>query len=190
MTDADKVLDFWIDQVGPRGWYKTDDELDARIRIEFLDLWERASHGELGSWLCAPNTALALIILLDQFPRNMFRGTDRAYASDPAALAAAKRSIVMGHDLKVKEPERQFFYLPMMHSESLMDQERCVRLISLRMPQAGDVVLTHARAHRDIIRQFGRFPYRNEYLGRATTSPEMEYLDRGGYEASVATHAA
>ncbi len=190
MSDAKRVTDFWIDEVGPRGWYNGSDELDRVIETEFLDMWHRASSGEFGSWLCAPDTALSLILLLDQFPRNMFRGTDQAYASDPAALAATKRSIVMGHDLKVPEPERQFFYLPLMHSESLMDQERCVRLIALRMPAMGAEALKHAQAHRDVIRQFGRFPYRNDHLGRVTTESESEYLDLGGYQLSVNTYAA
>ncbi len=190
MKDAERILDFWLNEVGPRGWYLSSAELDERVRSEFFDLWEQASAGELSTWLCAPTTALALCVLLDQFPRNMFRGTDQAYVSDPVALAAAKRSVVMGHDLKVDELQRQFFYMPLMHSESLMDQERCVRLIALRMPTAGDETLKHAQAHRDVIRQFGRFPYRNEHLGRSTTDSESAYLDRGGYERSVEMYAA
>jgi uncharacterized protein (DUF924 family) len=190
MSDAKRIVDFWIDEVGPKRWYQSSDQLDKQITSEFEGLWKRASSGEFGSWLCNPDTALGLIILLDQFPRNMYRGTDLAYASDAAAVAATKRSIVMGHDLKVPEPQRQFFYMPLMHSESLMDQERCVRLIALRMPKYGTESLKHAQAHRDVIRQFGRFPYRNAYLGRPTTEPEVSYLDQGGYRVSMETYAA
>lgn len=188
--EADRIVNFWVEEVGPKGWYKSTDALDSAIREEFGALWECAAMGEYTAWLVSPQKALALLILLDQFPRNMFRGEGKAFASDSVALAVAKRAIVMGHDLKTPEPQRQFFYLPLMHSESLMDQERCVRLMALRMPQAGATQLQHARAHRDVIRQFGRFPYRNAALGRATTPAEAEYLKNGGYSSSVKANAA
>ena len=156
--DIEKVLSFWLNEVGPQGWLKPDINVDVKAEHAFGDLWKRGADGDLSSWICTPDGCLALIILLDQFPRAMFRGTGQAYGSDPTALAVAKRAIVMGHDLKLPEPQRQFFYLPLMHSESLMDQERCVRLMSLRLPKADAEMLAHARAHRDIIRQFGRFP--------------------------------
>ena len=189
-AEAERIVDFWLNEVGPEGWYKSSTELDTSIRDEFGGLWEAARNGEYTAWLVSPQKALALLILLDQFPRNMFRGEAKAFASDGAALAVAKRAIVMGHDLKTSEPGRQFFYLPLMHSESLMDQERCVRLMALRMPQTGASNLHHARAHRDVIRQFGRFPYRNAALGRTTTAAERDYLAGGGYASSVKANAA
>lgn len=188
-SDAQKVLDFWLTKVGPDNWLQP----DARAEVDasqFADLWKRGVAGELGAWICMPETCLSLILLLDQFPRLMFRGRADAYAGDAVALAVAKRAIVMGHDLKTDEPARQFFYMPLMHSESLMDQERCVRLMALRLPMASAELLAHARAHRDIIRQFGRFPYRNALVGRESTDAELAYLSGGGYAASIEAVAA
>ena len=184
------VVDFWMNQVGPSNWYRSDATLNDEIKSKFEDIWAQARDGELCSWVCSPTGCLALILLLDQFPRKMFSGSAAAYSTDGAALSAAKRGIVLGHDLKTPEPERQFFYLPMMHSESLMDQERCVRLMSLRMLKSGAESVLHAKAHRDVIRQFGRFPYRNEALGRPSTSPELAYMTAGGYDLTINTIAA
>ncbi len=187
---AKEIIDFWMNKVGPANWYQSDATLDAEIKARFETTWENAKNGDYCSWMCTPEGCLALVLILDQFPRKMFKGTAQAYASDRAALSAAKRGIVMGHDLKIMEPQRQFLYMPMMHSESLMDQERCVRLISLRMLRVGGEGLLHAKAHRDVIRQFGRFPYRNEILGRASTSPELAYMTAGGYDYTINTIAA
>ena len=182
-TDIDRILDFWLSEVGPSEWYDSSDALDARIRAEFLDLWHRAMAGELEGWMTMPEGALALLILTDQFPRNMFRGEATAYRSDPYALALAKRAIARGHDKKTPEPQRQFFYLPLMHSEKLADQERCVRMIMLGLPETGARPIAHARRHREVIRKFGRFPGRNAALGRADTLAERAYRAAGGYMA-------
>lgn len=191
MSDlAKEIIDFWMNKVGPENWYQSDATLDAEIKARFEPIWEKAKAGEYCAWMCTPEGCLALVLLLDQFPRKMFRGSAEAYLTDGAALAAAKRGIVMGHDLKTDEPERQFFYLPMMHSESLMDQERCVRLMSLRMPRVGSEGILHAKAHRDVIRQFGRFPHRNAALGRNSTGPESAYITAGGYDFTINTIAA
>jgi len=191
MSDlAKEIIDFWMNDVGPANWYSSDAELDAEMKTRFETVWENARNGDYCAWMCSPESCLALVLLLDQFPRKMFRGTAKAYKSDNAALAAAKRGIVMGHDLKINEPERQFFYFPMMHSESLMDQERCVRLMSLRMPRVGGEGILHAKAHRDVIRQFGRFPHRNDALERASTDPEAAYITAGGYDFTINTIAA
>ena len=135
--DADAVLDFWIGEAGPDRWYATDPDLDASIARRFAPLWRAAAAGGRNDWLAGPRGALALVVVLDQFPRNMFRGTARAFASDARARTAAITAIAMGHDRRIAEPERQFFYLPLMHSEMLPDQERCVRLIRLRLPETG-----------------------------------------------------
>jgi uncharacterized protein (DUF924 family) len=185
---AKEVLDFWIDGVGPERWYSVEAELDATIRERFGALWDAARTGAVQGWTAQPDSALALVILLDQFPRNMFRGDRRSFATDRKALSAAKSAIAKGYDERIAVPERQFFYLPLMHSENLADQERCVRLIALSFG-VGDS-LNHARAHREIIRRFGRFPYRNEALGRTTTPAEQKFLEGGGYPALVADFAA
>jgi len=179
------VLDFWLGTVGEAVWYKQDDAVDAEITRRYASLWERARAGALADWCVTPRGTLAYLILIDQFPRNMFRDDPRAFATDPLGVQAAKRAVARSMDLRVPEPERQFFYLPMMHSESLPDQERCVRLISERMPERGASNLLHARAHRRVIRQFGRFPHRNAALGRDTTMKEQRFLDSGGYGAVV-----
>lgn len=185
MVGPEEVLSFWLDEVGPEGWYLQDDSLDAKIRDRFLEAWKGACEGKFSLWLTYPSGALAYVILMDQFPRNMFRGSAKAFSSDKAALAAAKCAVDKGWDLKIDEPARQFFYLPMMHSENLCDQERCVRLMCQRMPEHGGSNLLHARAHREVIRKFGRFPYRNEALSRETTEPEAVYVSGGGYGSTV-----
>jgi uncharacterized protein (DUF924 family) len=178
------ILDFWLGEIGEDGWYAGGDEIDTRCRERFLPTWEAAMEGRLGLWLVAPLEALAYVILLDQLPRNMFRGDPRSFASDRHARAAAKTAIARGWDLRVPSPERQFFYLPLEHSESLVDQDRAVRLIVARLPGLDDQLL-HARAHREQIRRFGRFPMRNEVLRRPSTPAEQEFLARGGYRALV-----
>ncbi|MET4130074.1 DUF924 family protein [Roseovarius sp. MBR-6] len=185
MVSPDDVLRFWLDEVGPKGWYEKDDTLDAEIRARFLGAWENARTGTYAMWLTYPTGTLAYVILTDQFPRNMFRDEARAFETDRAALAAAKVAINRGWDMRIDEPARQFFYLPLMHSENLCDQERCIRLICERMPEHGPGNLLHARAHREVIRRFGRFPYRNAALGRASTAPERTFEDEGGYGALV-----
>lgn len=181
MVSPDEVLTFWLDEVGEAGWYNPPDDLDDRIAARFEGAWNAAREGTYGLWLTFPNGTLAYILLMDQFPRNMFRGTADAFATDRHGLAAAKAAINRGWDMRIDEPARQFFYLPLMHSENLCDQDRCVRLMCERMPETGEDNLLHARAHRDVIRQFGRFPYRNDALGRSSTQAEVEYLASGGY---------
>jgi uncharacterized protein (DUF924 family) len=175
-----EVLDFWVGEVGEAGWYEPPEGLDARVRSLFEDTWAAALEGRLGLWLTAPMDALAYVILLDQFPRNMFRGDALSFASDPHARAAAKTAIARDWDLRVPAPERQFFYMPLEHSENLVDQDRAVRLFKARMPEAEDLLL-HARAHREQVRTFGRFPSRNAALGRPSTPEEERFLAQGGY---------
>lgn len=181
MVGSQEILSFWLDEIGPQGWYKQSDALDTAIRARFEKTWQGACEGQFSLWLTYPTGALAYIILTDQFSRNMFRGTSAAFSTDRVALAAAKSAVDKGWDLRIDAPARQFFYLPMMHSENLCDQDRCVRLMHERMPDHGGDNLLHARAHRAVIRQFGRFPFRNEALGRTPTGPEAEFTARGGY---------
>ncbi|RKF16878.1 DUF924 domain-containing protein [Roseovarius spongiae] len=185
MVTPEDVLSFWLDEIGAKGWYAVSRDLDEKIRTSFHDTWLRAKQGECGQWLTDPKDILAYIILMDQFPRNMFRDSGEAFSTDRHALAAAKTAIRRKWDLRTEEPARQFFYLPLMHSENLCDQERCIRMVCDRMPKTGANTLLHARAHREVIRQFGRFPYRNEALGRETNPPERAYLDAGAYATTV-----
>lgn len=185
MHNAQELLTFWIDEVGPKGWYVGGDALDQTITDRYLALWQEAQKESHLGWTCTPDGMLALLILLDQFPRNMFRHDPRAFASDRLALQIAKKALDMGWDLRHPEPQRQFFYMPLMHSECLGDQERCIRLMLTRMPDTGANNLLHARAHREVIRRFGRFPYRNDDLGRATRPDEAVFLDGGGYRGVV-----
>lgn len=185
MVSPDEILNFWLDEIGPDGWYRSDPELDATIRHRFESAWKALTEGSYGLWLTYPSGTLAYIILTDQFPRNMYRDQGKAFSSDHIARAAAKMAIARDWDLKIDEPARQFFYLPLMHSENLCDQDRCVRLMKERMPRAGESNLLHAQAHREVIRQFGRFPYRNAALDRKGTSGEASYLNQGGYGSTV-----
>lgn len=181
MPNPEDIIQFWLNEVGPSGWYVADEELDATIRTRFLGDWTQAFAGGLHDWMTKPHNMLAYLILTDQFPRNMFRGEARAFATDPMARAAAKCAIDKEMDLRVPEPERQFFYLPLMHSECLTDQDRAVRKILTRMPETGASNLLHAKAHREVIRKFGRFPYRNEALARCNSAEEEQFLQHGGY---------
>ena len=174
------VLSFWR-ALGPDKWFTRDAELDALIRHRYLPTHRRAIAGDMSDWEQTAGGALALILVLDQFPRNMFRGSSDAFATDALALGAARGALLRGHDLQIAPPARQFFYLPLMHSDALADQDRCRALFRERMPDPGNV--RHAAAHREVIRRFGRFPYRNPALGRANTPAERVFLAGGGYPA-------
>ena len=179
---AEEILDFWTD-VGMAGWYTESAEFDDKIRSRFKDAWTDALAGKFSDWKLEARSSLALIILLDQFPRNMFRGDGASFASDRKALCVAQKAMERNFDQEIDGDLRQFFYLPFMHSESLMDQDAAVCAFCTRMPGTGN--LLHARAHRQVIRDFGRFPYRNEPLGRESTEKEVAYLDAGGYGFTV-----
>ena len=185
MADANDVVGYWLDELGSKGWYAGGSDLDAIIRERFKDLWWKTYNGANGLWLTYPTGTLAYLILMDQMPRNMFRGTANSFGSDRQAVAAAKLAIQNGWDLKIDEPARQFFYMPLVHSESLTDQDRAVRLILARMPDGKLQQLPHARAHREIIRKFGRFPARNNALSRKSTSQEEAYMLAGGYVVTL-----
>ena len=171
-----QILAFWR-AVGPQRWFVKDAGVDADTR-RFLPAYAAAASGRLADWERTPEGALALLIVLDQFPRNMFRGEARAYAADPLARAVAGRAIARGFDQEFAIPERRFFYLPYMHSEDLADQERCRALCRAAQDAVG---VEHADVHADIVRRFGRFPHRNAALGRETTAEERAFLAEGGF---------
>ena len=171
------VLAYWR-ALGSQRWYAKDDAVDAEIRKTFLPLYGAAVEGLLKEWEHDAQGALALVIVLDQFSRNMFRGSAAAFAADPLARAVADRAIARGFDRHFTHPERRFFYLPFMHSEALADQERCCELCREAQDQDG---LAYAEQHAGIIRRFGRFPHRNRLLGRETTPQEQAFLDGGGF---------
>jgi uncharacterized protein (DUF924 family) len=175
-TPAD-VLDFWRG-AGPQKWFTKDAAFDAEITARFLATYEAAAAGRLRTWEETADGALALVIVLDQFPRNMFRNSARAFAADPTARAVADRAIARGFDQNTRASLRGFFYLPFEHSEILADQERS---IALARTTGNADTLKWAELHADIIRRFGRFPHRNAVLGRATTEAEQAFLDAGGF---------
>ena len=175
-AEALEVVAFW-EAAGPALWFAKDDAFDRRFRESFLPLHEAAARGELDGWNATPTGALALMVLLDQFPRNSFRGTPRMYATDAAARSLAAAAIAAGHDRSVAFDLQKFFYLPFGHSEDLADQDRAVELCG----RLGGRDFQQAEHHRDIVRRFGRFPHRNAILGRPATKEEEEYLASGGY---------
>jgi uncharacterized protein (DUF924 family) len=177
LPSAADVLAYWR-ALGPERWFTADAAVDAEIHAQFQDLYAAAVAGALLRWEDVAAGALAHVITLDQFPRNMFRGSAAAFAADPLARAAAGRAIDRGFDRQAAKAERTFFYLPYMQSEALADQERCCDLCRA----AGDEhTLEYALLHADVIRRFGRFPHRNAVLGRITTPEEQAFLDGGGF---------
>lgn len=177
MDDAariDEVLRFWF--ADPDRWWVKDPAFDAEIRDRFGALHAAIERGEHEAWLDTPRGALAYVIVLDQFSRNIFRGTPGMFAADARALAATNAAIARGHDAALSPQERGFLYMPLMHSEALADQDRSVALFGA----LGTGQLDYAERHRDIVRRFGRFPHRNAILGRASTPEELEFLTQPG----------
>jgi uncharacterized protein (DUF924 family) len=184
MADPVEVLDFWLGEIGPKGWYAGGDEIDALCRERFGDLWQAAHDGGLEHWVDGTVGTLAYLIVCDQFPRNIHRGTALAFATDAQARAAARKAVAEGWDMNAPEPERQFFYMPFEHSEDPTDQVLAVQYLTERLASDPEMAL-HARAHQEIIARYGRFPTRNEALGRTSSPEEQAYLDEGGYMAVV-----
>jgi uncharacterized protein (DUF924 family) len=177
LASPSDVIAFWR-EAGPHRWFEKDTAFDEHIRERFLTLHEAAAAGALNAWETSADGALALLLLLDQFPRNMFRGQARTFATDPLAREVAAGALVRGFDAQVGQDMRSFFYLPFEHSEAMADQERALMLYKA----AGDADnLKWAELHADIIRRFGRFPHRNALLGRVTTPEEQAFLDQGGF---------
>ena len=170
---AQDVLGFWFG-ANPKAWFEKNPAFDDEVRARFLPLYERAASGGLKAWLENAESCLALVILLDQFPRNMFRGSARAFAADALAREAARTLVERGWDRSMSPERRTFAYLPFEHSEALEDQELSVRLFE------GNPNAEWARKHWEIIRRFGRFPHRNAVLGRESTAAEIEFLKEPG----------
>ena len=171
------VVAFWRD-AGPPKWFAKDDAFDAACRERFMGAWEKAARGELASWEKTPEGALALILLLDQMPRNMFRGDPRTWSTDPQALAAATRALDKGFDQEIEADLRAFVYLPFEHAEDLPAQD--LSLVLFEKLGAAEQ-LKWARHHHAIIARFGRFPHRNETLGRTSTPEELAYLEEDDF---------
>ena len=184
MADPVEVLEFWLGEIGPKGWYAGGAEIDAACRERVGDLWQAAHDDGLEHWVEGTVGTLAYLIVTDQFPRNIHRGSPLAFATDARALAAARKAVAAGWDMAAPEPERQFFYMPFEHSENPADQALAVEYLTDRMPSDPEMAL-HARAHQAVIARFGRFPTRNAALGRTSSAEEQAYLDNGGYQAVV-----
>lgn len=177
------VRHFWLDTLTEKQWYVADDAVDAAIRTQFAATWQAARGGACRDWLSCAQDGLAYLILVDQFPRNMFREDPRAFATDDLAVAATRLMLDQGWDHEVAGAAKQFVYMPLMHSETLADQDLAITLFEERMPGTSNT--RHAFAHRWVIAAFGRFPYRNEVLGRETTPDEQIFLDNGGYRFAL-----
>lgn len=184
MSESEAVLEFWFGRPGEPGhgeprdaWFRRSDAFDAEIRARFGLLHRRAARGLLDDWMASPAASLALVIVLDQFSRNLFRDSSKAFENDARALGLARRAIALGHD-RVHDPvPRHFFYLPFEHSEDIADQERGVALIAAMEDHPGkERSLEFAVRHRDVIARFGRFPHRNAVMGRGSTAEELAFL--------------
>ena len=182
MRTPGEVLRFWFSDEAEARWFDSDPSFDARVTQLFEDTAETLARGPFPHplWEEGPEDALALIIALDQFPRNMYRGTRRAYAWDGHALGVSERMVERGDDMALDADRRKFAYMPYMHAEDLAAQERCVDLCREHLEDDG-ATLEHAIVHRDIIARFGRFPHRNDELGRQSTEDEVAYLEGGGF---------
>ncbi|MBD1809673.1 DUF924 domain-containing protein [Microcoleus sp. FACHB-SPT15] len=188
MLQAEAILEFWFGKPDEadygksrKVWFTKNPEFDDEVRSRFLNVHNQAAAGKLNDWNATPQGCLALIILLDQFPRNMFRGQPQAFATDPQALAYARHAVTQGFDKELPKLQRWFVYLPFEHSENLADQHRCVELCE----QLGDEpemreAVDYAYRHLRVIERFGRFPHRNRILGRETTPEEAEFLKQPG----------
>ena len=171
------VLDFWFSEIKPSQWFQKNDDFDAEIRARFESDYKLATKGILNAWRDDPKGALALVIMLDQFPRNMYRGTPQSFATDAKALEVSKYAVSKQFDQLLNVQEKTFLYLPFEHSESMEDQERSVQLFSA-IKDDDPVVYNYAVKHYDVIKKFGRFPHRNAVLGRENTRGENAYLSQ------------
>lgn len=187
MSGIEQILDFWFnDPQAPPGtrkvWFAKDPKFDQLIRSRFQNDYHAAAAGQLDQWQESPQGCVALILLLDQFPRNMFRDTPTAFDTDPQALAVTERAIKRGFDQKLPSLQRWFLYIPLMHSENLNHQNQSVQLFAQLRDQNPETAsaFSYAVRHQEVIERFGRFPHRNKILGRASTLEEVEFLKQPG----------
>ena len=173
MISPKDILDFWFSESMRAKWFASTPQLDAAIKAQFERVWEAAMRGELDDWQNIPDGCLALVIILDQLPLNMFRGTAKSFSSEAKSRDVARRAIDQGFDKKIDAARLAFLYLPFMHSENLADQDLSVQLFETAGLKNN---LRFAQHHREIVRRFGRFPHRNVILGRASTPEENDYL--------------
>lgn len=176
-AEAREVIDYWFVETEPEKWFQKDEAFDETVRVRFLDTYRRAAAGQCDGWRKSPHGCLALIITLDQFPRNLFRGDARAFDTDTAARAVLRHALENGFDQSLSTDERRFLYMPLQHSEDAADQALSITLNGA----VGDPdLLKWAEAHKRIIDRFGRFPHRNEILGRHSTPEELDFLSQPG----------
>lgn len=180
-----EIVTFWCKDLTPGQWYEQDDALDDDIRQRFGAAVEAAQAGAFAQWEDTAEGTLALLILLDQFARNIFRGDGRSFVGDARARDVTRRAVARDFDQAYPMPERQFFLMPMMHSEALSDQDEGVHWMKTRLGEDWQINHLHARAHRAVIERFGRFPFRNAALGRDSTPEEAAFMAEGGYGAIV-----
>jgi uncharacterized protein (DUF924 family) len=171
------ILKYWFETLKPRDWFRRDEMIDNKITARFAHIYEQLKSGVPGSWLASPEGYLAAILVLDQFPRNMFRDNRHAFLTDPAALALARDAIAKGYDMKLPPEQRAFLYMPFQHAEDLDDQARSIELFT---KLGNPLNLDFALRHQAIIERFGRFPHRNELLGRKSTPEELAFLQEPG----------
>lgn len=173
MLTPQDILDFWYAEEMQPKWFASTPQLDAAIKAQYESVWAAALRGELDAWLASPEGCLALVIILDQFPLNMFRGTAQSFSSEHKGIAVAKHALGQGYDKLIDRAQVAFLYMPLMHSENLADQELAVQLFEAAGLENN---LRFARHHREIVWRFGRFPHRNAILGRPSTPEELNYL--------------
>ena len=169
-----EILDFWYAEEMRSKWFASTPQIDTTIKEKYAWVWEAAVRGELDAWLNTPEGCLALAIILDQFPLNMFRATAKSFSSEHQAIAVAKHAINQSYDQMIERAQVAFLYMPLMHSENVADQDLCVQLFAAAGLENN---LRFAQHHREIVRRFGRFPHRNAILGRPSTAEELDYLD-------------
>lgn len=179
VDNGEAVLDFWFEETKPYQWFRRDDGFDAVCTNRFGALHDAAREGRLDVWRAHPRYSLSLILILDQFSRNIHRDTSLTFAQDRHALAVAREAIARRFDRLVDDKRRAFFYMPFMHAETLRVQDESVMLFTAQMP--GTMNLPFAIEHRDIVRRFGRFPHRNKIFGRVSTPDEIAFLKAGGF---------
>jgi len=179
MIQPSDILHFWFEETPEKDWFQGGEAFDAKIKERFRSVYDSAAAGAFESWAEDAQGALALCIVLDQFPRNMFRGSAQAFASDDHALRVARQAVERGFDRELSPVQRRFLYLPFEHSEDLADQKRSVALFET-IREEDELGYDYALRHLDVIERFGRFPHRNAALGRTNTAEEEDYLSQPG----------